>query len=388
MAIVMVTGVHGCARHPAVSRVQSEISTLQYCILKPGIHGANCSEESKVGRSGAAVPSPFVSPFLANDRMRLLDTRNITVVDEFFENNTPEYAILSHTWGNEEVTFQDLQNSNAYTKSGYDKIKKTCETARKDGYNYAWVDTCCIDKSSSAELSEAINSMFRWYRQAAVCYVYLSDVDGNVDVSSGEFELRFSESKWFTRGWTLQELIAPSKLVFFTADWSPLRERAELSSLICRITGIAEKFLRNRGGAHIDQLIGQASIAERMSWASARQTTRIEDVAYSLLGIFEVNMPLLYGEGDRAFIRLQHEIARQSSDQSLFAWRYGNRTPDAGPRGIFAGSPAAFSGSGDIVPFEVESNIPPFSVTNRGLHITMPIYLENVYRTDLASPQS
>ncbi|KAE8448031.1 hypothetical protein EG329_009954 [Mollisiaceae sp. DMI_Dod_QoI] len=311
--------------------------------------------------------------------MRLLNTETMTVEDGFFGDSTPEYAILSHTWGNEEVTFQDLQNHKGDKKHGYHKIKKTCETARKHGFEYAWVDTCCIDKSSSAELSEAINSMFRWYHQAAVCYVYLSDVDVDIDVdlSSSKFELLFSESKWFTRGWTLQELIAPSKLVFFTADWSPLRERAELSGLICHVTGIAEKFLGSRGDANIFHLLGQASIAERMNWASARQTTRTEDVAYSLLGIFEVNMPLLYGEGDRAFTRLQHEIARQSSDQSLFAWRYESNIPDAGSHGIFASRPAAFSQSGDIVPFETESETPSFSVTNRGLHITMPIYEEN-----------
>ena len=190
------------------------------------------------------------------------------------------------------------------------KIRGCCELAEKHGYRWAWIDTCCIDKTSSAELSEAINSMFDWYRQAAVCYVYLHDVTSHELGPTSEFY----RSRWFTRGWTLQELIAPTSLIFFTKQWSILGTRTDLADDVAKITGVDTDIL-----LHHSEL-GTVSISQKMSWAAHRETTRLEDRAYSLLGIFGVNMPTIYGEGRAAFYRLQEEIMKVSSDQTIFAW--------------------------------------------------------------------
>lgn len=160
--------------------------------------------------------------------------------------------------------------------------------------------SCCIDKSSSAELSEAINSMFRWYRDAEVCYAYLCDVP-NAPPSSGEAWDHIKKSKWFTRGWTLQELVAPKDLRFYSEDWHHLGTKAQFADMISKMTKIGTRFLF---GDNLDL----ASIAQKMSWAAHRHTTRLEDQAYSLLGIFDINIPLLYGEGSQAFQRLQHTL--------------------------------------------------------------------------------
>jgi len=255
--------------------------------------------------------------------MRLLNVHT-KKLEEFFDSAIPKYAILSHRWGSNEVTFQDLNafDSQDWEAAAVDsrgpgllKIVYTCLQAEKNYLEYVWVDTCCIDKTSSAELSEAINSMFAWYQNSEVCYAYLDDVhtlsDGNQD--------EFIASKWFTRGWTLQELLAPPKLMFFGIDWKCLGKRNLLSTLLSRITNIPESFVMGLSD------LRNASIASRMSWAADRETTRVEDMAYSLLGIFNVNMPLLYGESNKAFTRLQEEIIRGSDDQSIFAWQYWDK---------------------------------------------------------------
>lgn len=192
------------------------------------------------------------------------------------------------------------------------KIREACAVARSHGYKYLWIDYCCIDKASSAELSEAINSMFQWYHDAAMCYAYLADVPAGDDPHAvGSF---FSRSRWFTRGWTLQELIAPRYLVFLSSDWKLLAKRSELAAVIEQITGIEDEVLTGW------KPLRAVSVAKRMSWASGRQTTRVEDEAYALMGIFDIDMPTLYGEGARAFHRLQEEILRRIPDQSIFAW--------------------------------------------------------------------
>jgi len=187
-----------------------------------------------------------------------------------------------------------------------------CEKARAEGFDWVWMDTCCIDKSSSAELSEAINSMFQWYAQAAACYAYLSDVMAGDDPSHAESSFR--ESKWFTRGWTLQEMIAPAEVVFLSKDWEEIGTRRSLARVITEITSVDEAVLWDPDRRD------DFSFAHRMSWAAKRTTTRVEDEAYSLLGLFHVNMPLLYGEGRNAFIRLQTEILDRSTDTTLLAW--------------------------------------------------------------------
>ncbi|KAF2092518.1 HET-domain-containing protein, partial [Rhizodiscina lignyota] len=224
---------------------------------------------------------------------------------ETFEGGTiPPYAILSHRWEADEVLFEEMADSSAKSKLGYAKIRGCARKAKRHGLDYCWVDTCCIDKRSSAELTEAINSMYQWYQNAVECYAYLSDVP----------EAPWQKSKWFTRGWTLQELLAPNQVLFYDKRWNKLGTKDQLAEEIAEITAIAKTALTYY---HVTRL----SISERMSWASRRETTRIEDTAYCLMGIFNVNMPLLYGEGSRAFIRLQEEILRQgTNDWSLFAW--------------------------------------------------------------------
>ena len=233
------------------------------------------------------------------------------------------YAILSHTWGPHEQTFQDIQalreeckltGANPRDLVESPKIRECCILAEKQGYRWAWVDSCCIDKTSSTELSEAINSMFQWYSQAEVCYAFLEDVPS--DCVLEEPESAFRKSRWHTRGWTLQELIAPAIVIFLSKDWTRLGTKAELSHLLHQITGIGQTVLMRQTQYF------QISAAVRMSWAAGRNTTRVEDEAYCLMGLFNVTMPTLYGEGRQAFLRLQMEIMKETVDTSLFAWGY------------------------------------------------------------------
>ncbi|OTA65138.1 hypothetical protein K449DRAFT_326992, partial [Hypoxylon sp. EC38] len=224
----------------------------------------------------------------------------------------------------EEVSFQQWENLNdsIREKPGYKKIMGACQTARADNFNWLWVDTNCIDKSSSSELTEAINSMFAWYRDAELCYAYMEDVPSmNYPEQSALLLFCFKASRWFRRGWTLQELLAPKKVHFYTRDWdligskeTPRSKVRPLISEIAEVTGIDETFLNG------SLALSNASIAKRFSWISNRKTTRVEDIAYCLLGIFDINMPLLYGEGMKAFSRLQHEIIKSSSDHTIFCW--------------------------------------------------------------------
>jgi ankyrin repeat protein len=218
-------------------------------------------------------------------------------------NNIPRYAILSHTWGedNEEVTISDIIGGTGRDKAGFRKIQFCGEQAAKDKLEYFWVDTCCIDKSSSMELQEAINSMFQWYHKAAKCYVYLSDVASNGFVDVDQL---FRRSKWFTRGWTLQELIAPTYVEFYSFEGKQIGDKNSMMQDIYNITGIPIEALQGNP-------LTQFSIDERKSWAANRHTKREEDAAYSLLGIFDIHMPLLYGEGQiKAFARLERKIKK------------------------------------------------------------------------------
>ncbi|KAN0104607.1 HET-D [Hyaloscypha variabilis] len=248
--------------------------------------------------------------------MRLLhyNTDGDISLTEFFEGDIPEeYAILSHRWGAEEVTFTDLADGTGKGKAGFSKIRFCGEQARRDSLQYFWVDTCCIDKSNAVELQEAINSMFRWYRDATKCYVYLPDVSwpqtDSVDGSSEVWKWTFQKSEWFSRGWTLQELIAPALVDFFSNEGKLLGNKASLERDICEITGIPASALRGSP-------LSAFSVDERLSWAASRETFRQEDKAYSLLGIFNVNMPLIYGEGKKnAFRRLKKEIQTSVTDE-------------------------------------------------------------------------
>ncbi|CAI0651463.1 unnamed protein product [Colletotrichum noveboracense] len=281
--------------------------------------------------------------------MRLINVQTGRL--EEFHSNTPSYAILSHTWGqdHEEISFQDMQHESSFQRRFGIKLDGLCKQARSDGHRYVWIDTCCIDKSNSVELGEAINSMFRWYRESTICYVYLADVAGR----NGEVNLdQLHRSRWFTRGWTLQELLAPRRLRFYDCDWCLLGERHELAEAIRSITGIPYGILLG-----FDDL-SNASIAQRMSWAAKRVTKRKEDLAYCLLGIFDVMMPMIYGEGEHAFIRLQEEIIKKTVDDSILAWAMSpdlddgieTQNTDINLFGnALATSPAAFMHSGNIV---------------------------------------
>jgi hypothetical protein len=293
--------------------------------------------------------------------MRLINSSTLRL-EEFTDQTIPPYATLSHTWGDTEATFQDIESLGHYDTTGtrFTKISYCCEEARRDGLSHAWVDTCCIDKSSSAELSEAINSMFRWYQKSQICYVYLSDL--SLTEKDKGFCTEFANCRWFTRGWTLQELLASQQVTFFNKSWVPVGSKTDLSQMISRITRIDPVFIQGNPS------LFSASIARRMSWASQRQTTRAEDLAYCLLGIFEINMPLLYGEGSRAFLRLQEELMKGSRDQSLFAWKSAERGAEC--EGVFAKHPSQFRDSVDIVPYPTQGG--PYSMTNNGLCIQVP----------------
>ncbi|EFQ93704.1 hypothetical protein PTT_08826 [Pyrenophora teres f. teres 0-1] len=280
--------------------------------------------------------------------MRLLNAKTYQLHSELGQDK-PKYAILSHTWEEEEVLFEDIRRASRAgieSKRGFYKLKQACEQALADGYDFVWVDTCCINKGSSAELSEAINSMFRWYTEASVCYAYLSDaIYGK--------ELPLSQSRWFGRGWTLQELLAPDHVHFYDRNWLYLGSRISLATEIASITGIHDMILirghtdplptaqvsrvactrQLNSASYVCWYCGQTieisvrkallrlTIAQRMTWASKRETTRLEDSAYCLMGLFEVHMPLIYGEGAKAFYRLQEAILRSSRDHSILAFR-------------------------------------------------------------------
>ncbi|KAF1965715.1 HET-R [Bimuria novae-zelandiae CBS 107.79] len=225
----------------------------------------------------------------------------------------PPYAILSHTWSEgEEVTFKDLIEGTGQDKAGYKKIQFCGQQAERDGLQYFWVDTCCIDKSNQVVLQNAINSMFHWYQHAKQCYVYLSDVSIAKRKRSSEYskltwEPAFRMSRWFTRGWTLQELLAPRSVKFFSYEGKVLGDKIKLMRQIHEITGIP--FLALQGSP-----LCEFSIEERISWTRSRQTKYKEDKAYSLSGMFDICMPLLYGEGEeKAFRRLRNEITELSN---------------------------------------------------------------------------
>ncbi|USP76926.1 HET-domain-containing protein [Curvularia clavata] len=316
--------------------------------------------------------------------MRLINCTTLQL-EEFFGSNIPRYAVLSHTWGDDEVTFVDLPLDSPTTKAkaGYQKIEFTCQQALCNGLNFAWVDTCCIDKRSSSELSEAINSMFSWYRNARHCYAYLSDVLQN---GMGE---EFCASRWFTRGWTLQELLAPSNVTFYNRQWEELGQKSKHAALLSWITGIDANALMETSKIvpKKSDTFGAYCVAKKMSWASKRETTRTEDMAYCLLGIFDINMPLLYGEGDRAFRRLQEEIIRRVDDDSILAWGLdlamedpSGHTPEVASQHltrpedfqeVLADSPKDFANCGSLE--YAAGSTAPLTLTSVGLTIELPL---------------
>ena len=294
-------------------------------------------------------------------------------LEEFEGQEIPEYAILSHTWDEEEILFADVMRNpqNASLMKGFRKIEKAAERARLDGHTYIWIDTCCIRKESSAELQEAINSMYIWYERAVVCYAYLFDVhhlalEGEKEQEEEGFETALQRSKWFTRGWCLQELLAPRIVVFFSSKWTKIGTKASMAKLIASITSIDVDYLTGL------KSIRSASVAKKMSWAAHRQTRRIEDTAYCLMGIFSVNMTMLYGEGSKAFLRLQKRIWKQYEDQSLFMWFDPRMDPNT-PHGLLADSPAVFATTGHCYPFENIEDKSPLEMTSKGVRVYLRV---------------
>ncbi len=296
--------------------------------------------------------------------MRLMNTTTCSLTDdsnpEFIAN--PQYAIFSHRWSGNETTFQDHDpaklrtvdsKTGRFTPQAW-KIRGACAQARVDGLRWLWVDTCCINKDSSSELSEAINSMFRYYRGVKVCYVYLHDVtraSGFRVAGSENSGRRPRYSEWFSRGWTLQELLAPKVLAFFDRDWYCIGSKFNLAGKIEHITGIDSAYLTAK------KTMRDACIATKMSWMAGRTTTRIEDMAYSLLGLFDINLTPVYGEREKSFLRLQRALMEQSTDESLFAWKASKHNlPIAmddsqckrGDWGLLAPSPQCFRDCGAL----------------------------------------
>ncbi|KAH8800724.1 heterokaryon incompatibility protein-domain-containing protein [Xylogone sp. PMI_703] len=437
---------------------------------------SSCQRRKPVEKLQRFAVTANGSRFLQNSKeaMRLLDARALIhegvsrLIDDT-EVGKPCFAILSHTWGQEEVLFEDIalgpnheidcltkeqratrgysnsrrdpkvrfnwfqrneedrtprgvcescrcrnqtiiRQQESHIKAGWKKIWSVCLQACRDGYDYVWIDTCCIDKSSSTELAEALNSMFQWYAMSSTCYVFLEDCrlcPHRFKENRGIFEFLFldpldqctkaqiSRCRWLSRGWTLQELIAPSKIKFFDEDWTILGERDELAftDFLPNITGIDRSifgrvlFVSYYGRyMEIKKRLRRYSIATKMSWAANRQTTRVEDRAYSLLGLFGVNMPLLYGEGNKAFLRLQEEIIRYSNDDSIFAWEFMDDIEhQLYENQLLAPSPEHFSWLLPIRSHDIRLYSPAgeleklgfdegFEITQKALHITLPLF--------------
>ena len=286
--------------------------------------------------------------------MRLLNTHTFRL-EEHLDSRLPEYAILSHRWGTDEVNYGDITSQRDFSqKQGFEKLKNFCDLARDEGYKYAWADTCCIDKDSSAELGTALNSMYRWYADAHLCIAYLFD--------TYEGGKPMCESEWFRRGWTLQELIAPVKIVFYDRYWKLLGTKKKLLQPLSITSGVPESILDHTVEPR------SCSIAQRMSWAAHRQTERVEDRAYSLMGLFGVTIEMMYGKREDTFIRLQEEILKHSADQSIFAWSLDPYNHPHGYSGLLAPSPSSFAGCNSVLSLSERRE---FSITNVGLSVKL-----------------
>ncbi|KAK5157012.1 hypothetical protein LTS14_004529 [Recurvomyces mirabilis] len=301
--------------------------------------------------------------------MYLIDTTSYALIHvEQDLDEKPEYAILSHRWVKHEIIYktyqQALMNDPNFGKPGSDqeasvrKIRGACTVAKQRSLKYIWIDNCCIDKSSSEELRTALNSMFAWYHEAAICLTYLGDVtyssSGNGTFSRDEVSGKkgHQPSEWFERGWTLQELLAPRSMQFYDRSWQPMGSRNSLADSVSNITGISRDYLQDRGSEALT--FRSASIATRLSWMAGRTTRDVEDIAYSMLGILDVNMVPMYGEGAEAFSRLQETVmtSPHAFDESLFAWRLPvqgkldcyrtSAVLESGALGLLAPSPDCF----------------------------------------------
>ncbi|KAJ8595030.1 hypothetical protein M405DRAFT_871979 [Rhizopogon salebrosus TDB-379] len=228
-------------------------------------------------------------------------------------------VMLSHRWEENEPSLRHIQDKNVYKLDlvgGIMKLQSFCRTARDADYRWAWADTCCIDQTNNVEVQESVNSMFVWYRHAALTVVYLSDVPPSS--KSGAL----AKSVWNERGWTVQEFLAPRIVLFYQSDWTLyLNDRSpnhKDSAVIMRELGDAT-------GIDPQALIvfhpGMGGTREKLQWVSRRKTTMQEDIAYSLFGIFGIHLPVIYGERKQnALGRLLQEIIAQSGDITCLDW--------------------------------------------------------------------
>ncbi|KAL1605027.1 hypothetical protein SLS60_004570 [Paraconiothyrium brasiliense] len=255
------------------------------------------------------------------------------------------------------------------------KLLQAIKLASDEGATHIWIDSCCINRDNSSELTEAINSMYQYYKQATKCLAYLDDFEAFSKLHNKKESLEsyeFSKTIWFKRGWTLQELIAPKEVVFYNRKWKSFGKRSEnaVAEAICKVTKIPKEVLNGEAQPY------DCSVAQRMSWAANRNTTRGEDMSYSLFGLFDVNLTLMYGEGaQKAFLRLQEAIMSRTTDMSLSAWKSTDTEEEY--RGALARSPKEFGHAGELVERRFLGHNPEFSMTNRGLKI-MPLLSKRV----------
>ncbi|KAI6007493.1 hypothetical protein EDC04DRAFT_2611339 [Pisolithus marmoratus] len=254
------------------------------------------------------------------------------------------YAILSHALqAGETVYFHQVGTESVRMQPGYEKVETCCEPARQGGLKYIWTDTCCANANNSAAYTETTTLAYTWYQQAHVCYTYLDDVDGSED--SREKHSTFKRSRWFRLTWTLGELSAPKHVL--------LRERLDND----RNEGRPFECI-HRDALEYPERVPCFSIATRMSWARGRTSTKHEDRVYALMGLFGVNLPILYGEGEtRTFLKLQNEILKTTDDQSIFAWHSAggaSTSSEYHSSGLLADTSKCFADCGNIqqIPYD------------------------------------
>ena len=244
-----------------------------------------------------------------------------------------KWIMFSHTWEGKEPTFWDVNLVDSVWKLDKsplnEKLRQFCQTAREDGYRWAWSDTCCIDKGTSAILSQSLTSMYSWYEEAAETLVYLADV-----LSSSQLGA-LTKSRWMTRAWTLQELLASKIIRFYDREWKPYlndmhtnhKESPAIKQELAHAMGVGPETITYFRPEHL-------GVREKLRLASTRNATVEEDIAYSLIGIFSSDITPRYGLGETALGQLLENIVARSGDVTVIAWTgkslaYNSALPDS-----------------------------------------------------------